>query len=109
MARNQRSERPCVGSVKVSSGVKATRITMTSGASTNRMTKLWNVRASGPFLRMMLCPGALAHAARVAPFEHAVVGEHHHEIGDEQQHGDGRAERPVHRTEELVVHGGGRH
>lgn len=53
-ARNQRSEKLVVGTVRVVSGVNATRHTMASGASTNATTRKLNASARGPFFCMSI-------------------------------------------------------
>ncbi|MOA25618.1 hypothetical protein D3C78_1463560 [compost metagenome] len=53
-ARNQRSEKLVVGTVRVVSGVNATRHTMASGASTNTTTRKLNASAKGPFFCMLV-------------------------------------------------------
>ena len=53
MARNQRSDRPPVGSEMKPSDVNATAHTITMGARMNAMNTAWNSRANGPFLEFM--------------------------------------------------------
>ena len=55
-ALNQRSDRWVLGRVSVFSGVKATRQTITSGASMNTMTRALNTSARGLFLNMRAQP-----------------------------------------------------
>src|ERR671921_342825 len=90
MALNQRSDRPVVGRLSVFSGVNATRQMMTSGARTKVRTRLWKMRAMGPFFCMVSPEGPTC-----TRLDHAVVGQHDAEVCDKDDDRDGGSERPV--------------
>src|SRR5688572_14568014 len=94
-ASNQRRETPAVGRLSVFSGVKATRQTITSGASMKITTSVWKTKARGPLRDI----GASAEGLPVPSFDDPVVAEHDGQVGGQQDHRDGGAQRPVQRAQ----------
>src|SRR5450830_1833407 len=97
-ALNQRSESSGPWMVRVFSGVKAITHTTRIGASMKLITSALNSNAIGPFL-VMCSPQCFL----VTAFDHAVPAEHDGQVRQQQQQGDGGAERPVEFVQVFVI------
>src|SRR5471030_1059366 len=100
-ALNQRSDAPSNGSEMKPLSVNETAITTTSGAAMNVRNSTLNSRPRNPFC-FMTSPGSIEYVLETTLGE-TTTAQHDCHIGDQQQHRDGRPQRPVQGTQELVV------
>src|SRR5471032_2535505 len=107
IALNQRSDAPSNGSEMKPLSVNETAITTTSGAAMNVRNSALNNRPRNPFC-FMTSPGSVEDMLEAA-LGQATAAQHDGHIGDQQQDSDCRPQRPVQRTEELVVRSGRDH
>src|ERR1700712_1293291 len=106
-ALNQRSDAPSNGKEMKPLSVNETAITTTSGAAMNARNSALNSSPRNPFC-FMTSPGSIEDVLEAA-LGKTTAAQHNCHVGDQQQDGDGRAQRPVQRAEELVIRGGRDH
>src|SRR5471032_1429445 len=107
IALNQRSDAPSNGSEMKPLSVNETAITTTSGAAMNVRNSALNSSPRNPFC-FMTSPGSVEDVLE-ATLGQSTAAQHDGHVSDQQQDRDCRSQRPVQRTEELIVCGGRDH